>query len=47
MFYKFNDSDSNSDSSEIDFDSYPNSSDINYDFKSALRISYHVFLILA
>ena len=47
VFYKFNDSNSNSDSSDIDFDSNPDSSDIDYDFNSESRVSYHVSLILA
>ena len=31
---------------DIDFDSNPNSSDINYGFNSGSRVSYHVCLIL-
>ena len=34
VFRKFNDSDSKPDSSNIDLDSYPNLSDIEYDFNS-------------
>ena len=47
VFYKFNDSNSSSAQSAVDFDSNPDSRDIDYDFNSESRVSYHVSLILA
>ena len=43
MFLKFNDSNSNSDSSDIDFDSNSDSNGIGCDLNSESRVSYHVF----